>query len=85
MSSYRFYSHDHLGRLVDRREQQCRNDADALAVGRDLNHTHDIEIWLGPHRVARVPKRMSGAEVRGGPADDADAAQSPVLDKVGNG
>ena len=82
MSSYRFYSHDHLGRLVDRRERQCRDDADALTVARSLNHAHDIAIWLGPRRVARIPKRSKRMETGADCASD-DTAPSSALDRVG--
>lgn len=85
MRSYRFYSLDHLGRLVDRREQRCRDDADALAVARDLDRTRDIEIWLGTRLVGRIPKRASGVESPVGTANDEDGGPSPVLDKVGQG
>jgi hypothetical protein len=82
MSSYRFYSHDHLGRLVDRHERQCRDDADALVVASDMNHTHDIEIWLGPRHIARIPKRSSRTESAAESANE-DPAPSSELDKVG--
>ncbi len=82
MSSYRFYSHDHLGRLVDRREQQCRDDADALTVAGDMNHTYDIEIWLGPRHVARIARRSIRTRIGDGPADE---GAYPVPCKVGQG
>jgi hypothetical protein len=81
MSSYRFYSHDRLGRLVDRRELQCRDDADALAVAGDLNHTFDVEIWLGLRRVARIPRRSQRAGSSTYIANE-DAAPPSMLDKI---
>ena len=81
MSSYRFYSHDHLGRLVDRHELHCRDDADALSVGQDLNHTYDIEIWLGLRHVARISRRSQRIEAN---TDTVSGDTSPgsVLEKV---
>jgi hypothetical protein len=82
MSSYRFYSHDHLGRLIDRCERQCRDDGEALEVAHGLNHRHDIEVWLGLRHVARIPKRTSTAEVA---VDLADVEVLPVLHKARHG
>ena len=81
MSSYRFYSHDHLGRLVDRRELHCRDDADALSVGQDLNHTYDIEIWLGLRHVARISRRAQRMEANADTVND-DAVPPSVLKEV---
>ena len=81
MSSYRFYSHDHLGRLIDRHERHCRNDADALSVANDLNHTYDIEVWLGPRRVARIPKRSNRADMAADSTNE-DATPTAALDRV---
>ena len=86
MSSYRFYSHDPLGRLVDRRERQCRNDGDALALAQDFNQNHDIEVWLGTRHVARIPKRVNGTAAAASPAneDTVPAATPENVDQLRN-
>lgn len=56
MRSYRLKFLDPLNSAIQARDFQSQDDLEALAVAERACLTHDIEIWQGDRRVARVKK-----------------------------
>lgn len=56
MQKYRLKFLDPLNAAVMARDFQGSDDLAALAAAEHACHTHDVEVWQGARRVARVKK-----------------------------
>ncbi len=54
MPHYRLYFHRDDGHFLRAQEIDVADDAAALAMARELDHAHCIEIWCGNRKVGIV-------------------------------
>lgn len=47
MLEYRLYVLDQIGKIVERIDLECANDAEAVSDGKTFSQKNDVEIWRG--------------------------------------
>lgn len=56
MTAYQLYFLNDDDRDVARQDHVCADDPAAIRMGRSLCFEHNIDIWNGARRVARIPQ-----------------------------
>jgi hypothetical protein len=51
MLEYRMYVLDKIGKIIERVDLNCLNDAEAVVGGKSYAEKHDVEIWCGQRPV----------------------------------
>jgi hypothetical protein len=52
MLEYRVYVIDSIGKIIERIDLECLNDAEAVSDGKTYARRNDVEIWCGQRIVA---------------------------------